>query len=62
MLDPISDFRLCLLVGLEPVLPDTFELERSHERFRDAILLRGMRKNELLMQAVGLRELMVELA
>jgi hypothetical protein len=60
VLSPRRDRCLRFLVGFEPMLPNAFELERPHERFRDAILLRTMRQNELLIQAVELRELTVE--
>jgi len=42
------------------VLPDALELERSHKRFSDAVLLRRVRKNELLMQAIGFRQVAIE--
>ena len=54
--DPFGDNDLRFGVSLEAMLPNAFELESSHERFGDDVLLRRMRKNEFLMEARGLCE------
>jgi hypothetical protein len=61
MLDPGRDRGLRLFVGLEAVLPDALELERSHERFGDAVLLGGVRENELLKYTVRSCEIAIQL-
>ena len=59
--DPLGDDDLRFGVRLEPVLPNAFELERSHERFRNPVLLRRVRKDEFLMEPIRLREFSIEL-
>lgn len=61
VLNPGGDRRLCFFVGFEAVLPDALELERPHERFGDAVLLRRVRQNELLMQAVRSGQIAIQL-
>ena len=34
------------------MMSDAFALERAHERFGDAVLLRRVRRDKLLMQAM----------
>jgi hypothetical protein len=59
--DPGRDDGLGLLVRFEPMLPHTFELERTHEQFGDAVLLGRVGQDELLAQAVRLGQGAVEL-
>ena len=54
--DPIADDCVRLSVGLEAVLQNALEFQRSHERFGNAVLFGRMRQNKLLMQSVRLRE------
>ena len=61
MLNPSGDLCLGFLVGLESMLPHALELQRTDKRFGDAILLRRVRKNELLMKAVGPRQIAIQL-
>jgi len=46
MSNPIRNDGLCLKVGLEAMLPDALELERSHERFGEEVLLWRMRQDK----------------
>ena len=50
--NPLGDDDLGFGVRFESMLPDAFELERSHEQFSDAVLLRRMWEDELLMKTV----------
>ena len=60
MLNPRRDRSLRFIIRFEAMLPDALELERSHKRFSDAVLLGRVRKNELLMQAVGFGQFAIE--
>ena len=52
LLDPCSDRFLGLLDRLEAVKPDALFLERPKHPLHEAVLLRGVRRDVLLRQAV----------
>jgi hypothetical protein len=51
-LDPVPNGPARLLKRLEGVLPDTLFFETPKESFNDAVLFRGVGRDELLLQPV----------
>lgn len=55
-MDPVADGSACMLQGFEPVTMDTLLFQSSNHPFDQTVLLRGVGRDELLLQSIAFNE------